>query len=132
ETDTMEIAADLVKLARRHGRMDAARDRRPQWEQDIARAPLIVDVGGLGLPMADRMSELGVSPTRFNGANRARRDEKYANRRAEAYMELRKGLERGTLALPPSETLNEELLAHSFGLDGRDRILIASKKDVKA
>jgi hypothetical protein len=132
ETDLMKTAGRLAALSREYGAMDAARARLPPAEQAAARAPITVDVGGLGLGVADRLSELGCPPMRFNGASRASQDTKFSNRRAESYWILRKALERNTGALPPSETLAEELLATEWELDNSGRILICPKDDIRS
>jgi hypothetical protein len=55
-----------------------------------------------------------------------------ANRRAESFWVLRRGLERGEIALPPDEKLADELCAMrwSIGLDGK--VQIEAKNELRA
>jgi hypothetical protein len=58
--------------------------------------------------------------------------DRFGNVRAEAAWRLRTLLERRQLPLPPSKKLREELLATEWFLDGRGRIMIEPKDNIKA
>lgn len=132
ESDLMKIAKKLAETSREYGRWDAAVRRQQLQDGEIPQASITVDVGGLGLGVADRLSELRASVTRFNGASTASSKTKFANKRAESYWLLRKRLERDGVALPPDEGLAAELLATEWSVDSSGRILIAPKDDIRS
>lgn len=95
--------------------------------------PLILDVGGLGIGVYDRLVEQGIGGVHaFNGAERARRADRFINRRAEVFWALREAMMRGEVDLDP---LDEELAAQLGSLrwlrDSQGRIQIESKDAMK-
>ena len=61
-----------------------------------------------------------------------RNQERFLNRRAEAFFELRAKLEAGELAIPRSDDLMRELTAITWSVNGTGRIVIERKQDIKA
>jgi hypothetical protein len=94
--------------------------------------PFVLDVGGLGIGIYDRLVEQGVSVLPFNGAERAWRPDRFANRRAEVFWELREAMMRDQIDLDP---LDQELAAQLSGLrwqhDSKARIVIESKATMR-
>jgi hypothetical protein len=117
QQDTMRTAGDLVALKRQAG----------YWH-----TPLVLDVGGLGIGIYDRMQEQRIAVMAFNGAERARRPEVFANRRAEVFWTLRDAMMRGQIELDP---VDEELAAQLSGLrwhrDSKARVVIESKDETR-
>lgn len=116
--DTMAVAARVVEMAS-HLRADA----------------VFIDGGGVGGGVVDRCRQLrlNVYDVQFGGkADRSdilSQGERYANKRAEMWGALRAWL--GTGAIQDDKDLAEQLLAPSYGLNGRDEIQLERKEDMK-
>lgn len=113
---------------------------------------VVVDLPGLGAGVFDRLREtmprildsaiplpFGADPyrkpprvTAFEGGSRAGQPERFVNRRAEAFWAIRKRLEEGKLALPPSPELDEELLATTVEFTPSGKVAITSKDTIKS
>lgn len=91
---------------------------------------VVVDVGGVGAGVADRLRELGhdVTPVHFGGA--ATEPERFRNLRAELLWKLREALERG-LTLPDDDELRADLAALRYEFTQDGRIQIESKDEVR-
>jgi phage terminase large subunit len=87
----------------------------------------IVDEVGIGSGVADRLRELRVRVTHFNGGARASKPDKFINRRAESFWILRRKLEEGTIALPPDEKLTDELCSMMWKTSSTGKIKIEPK-----
>lgn len=92
---------------------------------------LVVDEVGLGGGVLDRLRERGFAANGFNGGRQAHEPDRYYNRRAESYWILRRRLERGEVALPPSEELAEELLALRWRPTPSGKVQLEAKADAK-
>jgi hypothetical protein len=103
------------------------RARPTQWELEQHRCRVTLDDCGLGGGCTDRLRELGVNVTAFNGAHRASKPERYANKRAESYFLLRERMMYGRCAIPDDPKLIEELLATCYTTDPKGRILVEGK-----
>lgn len=91
---------------------------------------IVVDVGGLGWPMFNRMQEIGLNCLfAFDGAASSK-EPNAINRRAEAYLLLREWFDNQWLICRSKETIEElehiKMIANSNGY-----IKIQSKKDIK-
>lgn len=75
------------------------------------RCRVTTDDNGVGGGVSDRLKQLGVRVSPFNGATKADNPERYANRRAESYFLLREKLMYGRIALPADPMLSAELMA---------------------
>jgi phage terminase large subunit len=105
-------------------------------------APMVIDVGGMGLGVMDRLKEQGVSFFAFNGAAKPLGSNRpvsavassalYLNLRAETHWAMREAFLRGLIDLDP---LDLELAAQLSGLrwlhNSRGAIQIESKEDMK-
>ena len=95
-----------------------------------------LDLGGPGAGIADVLRRTP-SPWRAQvvgehfGGSALDRD-RFANRRAELWYNLRERIERGEVSLPRDPGLLEELSAPSFGYTTQNRIVIESKDEVVA
>lgn len=91
---------------------------------------VIVDEVGLGGGVLDRLRELGYRAQGYNGG-RSPESDRYFNRRAESYWQLRRRLEAGELALPELQELEEELLALRYRVTPAGKTQLEAKRDLK-
>ena len=119
-TDTMTLAGRVAEEARRL-RADA----------------IFVDEGGVGAGVVDRLRQLGVDVigiqfgAKADGISPVAAVERYANKRAELYGNLRQALKAG-LALPEITDLVTDLTAIEYGFNARDEIQLEKKEQMKA
>ncbi|MBU1002384.1 MAG: hypothetical protein KKE73_07655 [Proteobacteria bacterium] len=117
--DTMEVAG----LCRRVLESDAPRVER-----------LFVDAGGLGAGVVDRLREMGfglrITAVQFGG--RAASPERYRNKRAEMWAELREWLA-GELpvSLPDEDALQSDLTAPGYSYDSQGRLVLEPKERMR-
>src|SRR5262249_39540273 len=103
-----------------------------------------IDVGGLGVGVADRLYELGysnglVSSINFGGKpvtpppldETGKPGGGRANRRAELWMNLRTALEGGRFKLPDSDSLQSDLCSCGYKYTSDGKLLIESKQDMR-
>lgn len=94
------------------------------------------------IPMPRRLGRAGdrppptthTAPTAegFDAGKRAGRPDRFVNARAQGYWHLRRMLEEGRLALPPSPELDEELLATRVRYTTDGKVQIAGKDDLRS
>jgi hypothetical protein len=109
--DVMEVAGLAARVALEEG------------AESIA-----VDAIGIGAGVADRLTELGLAGVdAVNVSMPAHSTERYANRRAELYWELRERFRRGEISLPEDAEVRRELTALRWGLTSRGQIRVESK-----
>jgi hypothetical protein len=105
--------------------MNLLRDAFPAW-------PAIVDSIGIGAGVYDRLREQGANAIGFVASERARRPDRFVNRRAEVFWGLREAMREGLIDLDPAdEELASQLQAIRFHEDSRGRIAIERKADMK-
>lgn len=123
--DTMATARSIVQ--------------RIQTTQERARvASVRIDMDGLGAGIYDRVRELmqGTSVPIIGVRNGASAIDKtrYANARSELHYGLREAMKPegdAPIALPPSEDLKSELMAHRWALARGGQIAVSAKDDIK-
>jgi hypothetical protein len=103
------------------------RSRRP-----VAVGRVVVDEVGVGAGVADRLRELGYRVEPFNGGRSPRDGDRFLNRRAEAYWNLRDLLERGEIALPADEALADELLAQVWRPTADGKVMLEAKEALRS
>lgn len=115
--DTMQSAGRAVRILKKHG---------------IVRAPMNIDIIGLGSGVFDRMRELRYNVAPFQGSQRALNPAKFKNRRAEAYWNFRELMDEGMIDLDPDDTeLATQLQSIKWSTDSAGRIYIESKEDIR-
>lgn len=123
--NTEDTARRIEELAREMGtvRFDPGT---PQVET------IVVDAVGVGGGVKDKLDSTarGWSVQGYKGSRGARDDDRFHNKRAEAFWKLRKKLEAGEIALPDDEQLFEELLAIRWRADGNSRVQLEAKRDL--
>lgn len=98
--------------------------------QRLDPAAVFVDAGA-GAGVVDRLRQLGFAPLEVNFAGRARRPDRFANRRAEMWAGMRDWLEAGG-SIPDDALLAGELEGPRYAFDAADRILLEKKSRMKA
>lgn len=84
-----------------------------------------------GGPILDLLREWGFAASPFNGGRRALDPNRFMNRRAESYWELRLMLEAGQIALPPDAKLTDELLATQWRVTPEGKVRIEEKGELR-
>lgn len=90
-----------------------------------------VDDTGLGGGVTDRLSELERAAGGENFGAAAANPERFVNRRAELWWQMREALRLGGVALPPDDRLEADLTAVRFSYDSRGRLKLEAKDDLK-
>lgn len=92
-----------------------------------------VDVGGLGAGVVDRLRELGHSDIVIpvNAGNKPLNAEKYYNKRAEMWAELKNWLADEPCSIPDNDSLHADLCGLKYKFDSNSRLRLESKEDAK-
>lgn len=92
-----------------------------------------VDVGGLGAGVVDRLRELGHSDilVAVNAGSKPLNAEKYYNKRAEMWGELKSWLEDNPCSIPDNDSLHADLCGLKYKVDSNSRLRMESKEDAK-
>lgn len=92
-------------------------------------ARAVVDDTGVGGGVTDRLRELEVPTTAFNGAEAAIDPDGYPNARSEAWFRGAEVLER--VCIPEDEELAADLLAPKYKMDSQGRRVVEPKEETK-
>lgn len=99
--------------------------------QDWKPHAVFVDVVGIGAGVVDRLRQLHhQNIIEVNNANSAMDDKKYFNKRAECWDRMKAWLKAGG-SLPNDNEVRDDLGGPEYGFDGRERLQIESKDDMK-
>jgi hypothetical protein len=154
--DPAGMGADRTSIAWRRGHcIDKIESRRGLTTMEIAGwigeiihkedpVRVNIDVGGLGVGVADRLYELGHDSYLINAINFGGKpltppplDETGkpgggpANRRAELWLNLRSALEGGRFKLPDSDSLQSDICSCGYKYTSDGKLLLESKQDVR-
>jgi len=88
-----------------------------------------IDVGAMGAGVIDRLTHLGYDITEVNFAGAAS-DERYANKRAEIYFQLRSWMQAGG-AIPDEPALKSELSVVEYHFTPAGKIQLEPKEKIK-
>jgi hypothetical protein len=113
--DTMHVAGRIALIIK---------DERP--------ARVFIDVGGLGAGIVDRLVELGFGKVveAVNFGEAATQDDRYYNKRAEMWGEMRDWIkDRGVL--PDDEVLHADLIGPQYKYDSRGRVKLETKEEMR-
>lgn len=92
----------------------------------------VVDTIGVGAGVFDRLREQGLEAVPFQGSEKARRPDRFANCRAESYWRLRELFRAGAVDIDPAdEELAAQLLSIRWFVNSRGRTQIESKDDMR-
>lgn len=95
---------------------------------------LFVDVGGLGAGVVDRLREMGFSRrvTTVNFGAGAMRPERYRNKRAEMWGEMRDWLAgEPQVDVPDDDALHADLVGPSYTWDSTSRLVLETKDEMR-
>lgn len=113
--DTMEVAGIVSRLIQKENP-----------------ARVFVDVGGIGAGVVDRLKELGYSQVEgVNFGEKALEDDKFSNRRAEMWGNMRDWIKQSPCKIPDSDSLHGDMIAPGYKFDSNSRLLIEKKEDIK-
>lgn len=88
-----------------------------------------VDSAGLGIGPTDRLKQLGYRVIGINSGVAARRDDRFANLKAEMWWKMAEWLE--TAVIPNDNALRKDLLAPRMEYDGKNRVKVESKDSLR-
>jgi hypothetical protein len=114
--DTMEVAGIVAK---------AIKETKP--------TRVFVDVVGLGAGVVDRLREMGYGElvTPVNGGERPIDAERYVNKRAEMWGEMKLWLEDQPAQIPDDDALHADLTGPLFRYDSKSRVQLEKKEDME-
>jgi hypothetical protein len=122
EADTMATAGHIAKAMRD---IDDEADKN-DW------VTAVIDVPGVGGGVVDRLIELDLPVTPYNGGEAPIDKERFVNARAEDYWSLRERFEQGEIDIDPDhDKLAAQLGSFKWTVDSRGRIKIESKDDMR-
>lgn len=112
QLDTMQVAARVAELMDYH-RPDA----------------VMVDAGGLGAGVVDRLNQLGrrIIPVDFGGSVTGLTKVKTANKRAEMWQRMKEWLAQGGVSIPDDDKLEAQLTSVEYSHDTNNAILLEKK-----
>ena len=114
--DTMQTVGEVINIVR---------------SMNIAR--VFIDVCGLGAGVYDRLNEMGYSEMckPVNSAERSLYPDRYANKRAEIWCEMRDWFEQeADVEIPDDDALVADIVAPYYDYDSSGRIKIEKKEDM--
>jgi hypothetical protein len=111
--DTMEVVGDVI---------EAIEEYKP--------ALTVVDEGGLGAGVVDRLKEQRYKVRGVNFGNKAQKQLMYGNKRAEMWGAMRDWLK--TASVPNDRFLKSDLIGPKTKPDSKGTLFLESKKDMKA
>ena len=122
KADTMTTAGHIAKAMRD---IDNEADKN-DW------VTAVIDVPGVGGGVVDRLIELGLPITPYNGGEAPIDKERFVNARAEDFWTLRELFEAGEIDIDPDyDKLAAQLGSIKWTVDSRRRIKIESKDDMR-
>lgn len=100
-------------------------------EEDPAK--VFVDVGGLGAGVVDRLIELGYEDiiVPVNSGETPLDEDKYRNKRAEMWGEMKLAMQAQPFQIPDSDSLQADLCNPRYSYDSNSRLLLEKKEDMK-
>jgi hypothetical protein len=94
---------------------------------------MIVDIGGLGSGIYDRLREMGHGEivVGCNAGSKPLNSQKYYNKRSEMWGELKEWLNDEPCQIPDSDSLHADLCGLKYKYDSNSRLRMESKEDAK-
>jgi phage terminase large subunit len=89
------------------------------------------DAGGMGVVMLDRLAESGFRLKHVHNGSAARRSESFTDLAAESWATTAQLIERRLIRLPPDEKLVAQLTSRQRRYDGRGRLRLEPKDDLR-
>jgi len=91
----------------------------------------VVDSDGLGGGAVDRLRELSIEIIEFQGGQKSKQEEYYANRRTEGYFKLKEMIDNGYLKILTDHLQIDELLTIRYKYTSKGQKLIVSKDEMR-
>jgi hypothetical protein len=94
---------------------------------------IFVDVVGVGAGVVDRLREMGLGGrvVAVNSAERPLDAERYYNKRAEMWGEMREWLMDSPVDIPDSDSLQADLCSLQYTFDSKGRYVLEKKEDAR-
>jgi hypothetical protein len=140
--DPARFGADATVIAVRQGR-DIVRIDRHRGDdtmtvvghiieaiEEFKPALVVIDEGGLGAGIVDRLKELRYKIKGVNFGNKSAQPIMYGNKRAEMWGKMKEWLK--SASIPKDRFLKTDLISPMMKPDSRGTIFLESKKDMKA
>jgi hypothetical protein len=140
--DPARFGADSTVIAVRQGR-DIVEIRRYKGDdtmetvgrvidaiEEYKPALVVIDEGGLGAGIVDRLKEQKYKIRGVNFGNKAKNPMMWGNKRAEMWGDMREWLK--TAAIPTDRYLKSDLISPLMKPDSKGSIFLESKKDMKS
>ena len=140
--DPARFGADATVIAVRQGRdiVEIMRHRGDDTMETVGRvidaiekynpALVVIDEGGLGAGVVDRLKEQRYKIKGVNFGNKAKNPIMYGNMRAQMWGDMREWLK--TAAIPNDRFLKTDLISPMMKPDSKGAIFLESKKDMKS
>jgi hypothetical protein len=116
ERDTMRACGEFIMKFRKHG---------------LKAEQIFADGDGLGIPMLDRLAELGWRVHRCHNNATASNPDKYKNRIAEMYWEAAKKIQAKEIILPADDVLDAQLIGRQSFPSSDGRLQLEAKQDMR-
>ena len=113
--DTMELAARVAEAS-----------------DEIEPATVFIDGVGVGAGVVDRLRHMEYSVVEVNGGANAQDAQTHYNSRAELWAKIRTWLKDGGCLPEHDQELADDLTAPEYGFDGRNRLQLEKKDDMKS
>lgn len=96
-------------------------------------AKVMIDVGGLGAGVVDRLNELGHGDVvvAVNAGSKPFDGTKYKNKRAEMWADCKGWLEDVPIQIPDDDALHSDLCGIKYHFDSNSRLVMESKEEMK-
>jgi len=140
--DPARFGADSTVIAIRQGRdiVEIRRHKGDDTMETVGRvidvieeykpALVVIDEGGLGAGVVDRLKEQRYKVRGVNFGNKSKNPLMWGNKRAEMWGEMREWLK--TASIPSDRYLKSDLISPLMKPDSKGTIFLESKKDMKA
>jgi hypothetical protein len=94
---------------------------------------MVVDIGGLGAGVGDRLDELGFGDLLegVSSGEKPLEPDRYSNRRAEMWGQMGDWLKTTPCRIPDTDTLHSDLVGPGYKFDSNSRLMIDRKEDMK-
>ncbi len=117
ERDTMRACGEFIIKFRKHG---------------LKPENIFADGDGMGIPILDRLAELGWNVNRVHNNSTALNPDKYRNRIAEMYWEAAKKVAAREIIMPVDDVLDAQLISRQSFPASDGRLQLESKKDMRS